>query len=179
MMFPEPKYVIFSEILLHPTFGTKISGLPYFYSVKLDVIGFGQKAHFWNWETSYIKVLYMIFHELDDVHLRFFKMTRATSSNELVDLIPHYEITGHYEHTFPGERPRRLPDQVHPERQPASRVEESLQEILEPAAERRGQRRGDKARPLLRQHRPSGGGLQAAPLLRQSVWREEPQQGFA
>ena len=78
MMFPEPKYVIFSEILLHPTFGTKISGLPYFYSVKLDVIGFRQKAHFWNRETSYIKGLGVIFHELDDVHLRFFKMTRAT-----------------------------------------------------------------------------------------------------
>ena len=77
MMFPEPKYVIFSEILLHPTFGTKISGLPYFYSVKLDVIGFGQKAHFWNRETSYIKVLYMISHELDGVVLKFFKITRG------------------------------------------------------------------------------------------------------
>ena len=76
MMFPEPKYVIFSEIPLHPTFGTKISGLPYFYSVKLDVIGFGQKAHFWNRETSYIKVLGVISHELDDVPLKVTQMTR-------------------------------------------------------------------------------------------------------
>ena len=78
MLFPEPKNVFFVENLLHPNFSLSSSGLPYFYSVKLDVIGFGKKAHFWNWETSYIKVLYMIFHELDDVHLRFFKMTRAT-----------------------------------------------------------------------------------------------------
>ena len=77
MMFPEPKYVNFGEILLHPTFGTKISGLPYFYSVKLDVIGFGQKAHFWNRETSYIKVLRVISHELDDVPLKVTQMTRA------------------------------------------------------------------------------------------------------
>ena len=77
MMFPEPKNVNFSEILLHPTFGTKISGLPYFYSVKLDVIGFGPKAHFWNRETSYIKVLGVISHELDDVPLKVTQMTRA------------------------------------------------------------------------------------------------------
>ena len=43
----------------------------------MDVIGFGQKAHFWNWETSYINVLYMISHELDGVILKFFKMTRG------------------------------------------------------------------------------------------------------
>ena len=60
MMFPEPKYVIFSEILLHPTFGTKISGLPYFYSVKLDVIGFGQKAHFWNREGPYNAAMHLV-----------------------------------------------------------------------------------------------------------------------
>ena len=76
MVFPEPKNVIFDEILLRPNFSPRNSGLPYFYRVKLDVIGFGQKAHFWNRETSYIKVLYMISHELDDVHLKFFKMTR-------------------------------------------------------------------------------------------------------
>ena len=52
MMFPKPKNVIFVEILLHPNFSPRNSGLPYFYRVKLDVIGFGQKAHFWNWETS-------------------------------------------------------------------------------------------------------------------------------
>ena len=79
MMFPEPKNVIFVEILLHPNFSLRNSGLPYFYRVKLDVIGFGQKAHFWNRETSYIKVLYMISHELDDILLRLFKMTRALS----------------------------------------------------------------------------------------------------
>ena len=79
MMFPEPKYVIFSDILLHLTFGTKISGLPYFYSVKLDVIGFGQKAHFWNRETSYIKVLGVLFHELDDVPLKVTQLNRALS----------------------------------------------------------------------------------------------------
>ena len=78
MMFPKPKNVIFFEILLLPTFSPRSSGLPYFYRVKLDVIGFGQKAHFWNRETSYIKVLYMISHELDDVLLKFLKMTRGT-----------------------------------------------------------------------------------------------------
>ena len=77
MMFPEPKNVIFVEILLRPNFSPRNSGLPYFYRVKLDVIGFGQKAHFWNRETSYIKVLYMISHELDGVVLKFFKMTCA------------------------------------------------------------------------------------------------------
>ena len=77
MLFPEPKNVFFVEILLHPNFSLRSSGLPYFYSVKLDVIGFGQKAHFCNRETSYIKVLYVISHELDDVHLGFFKMTRG------------------------------------------------------------------------------------------------------
>ena len=76
MLFPEPKNVFFVEILLHPNFSLRSSGLPYFYSVKLDVIGFGQKAHFFNRETSYIKVLYVISHELDDVHLKFYKMTR-------------------------------------------------------------------------------------------------------
>ena len=75
-MFPEPKNVIFVEILLRPNCSPKSSGLPYFYRVKLDVIGFGQKAHFWNQDTSCIKVLYMISHELDDVLLKFFKMTR-------------------------------------------------------------------------------------------------------
>ena len=39
-------------------------------------MGFGQKAPFWNRYTSCIKVLYIIFHELDDVLLKFFKMTR-------------------------------------------------------------------------------------------------------
>ena len=80
MMFPEPKNVIFVEILLHPNFSPRNSGLPYFYRVKLDVIGFGQKAHFWNRETSYIKVLYMISHELDGVVLKFFKMNRGTQN---------------------------------------------------------------------------------------------------
>ena len=77
MMFPQPKNIIFVEILLRPNFSPRSSGLPYFYRVKLDVIGFRQKAHFCNRETSYIKVLYVISHELDDVHLGFFKMTRA------------------------------------------------------------------------------------------------------
>ena len=78
MLFPELKNIIFVEILLRPNFSLRSSGLPYFYRVKLDVIGFGQKAHFWNRETSYIKVLYMISHELDDVLLKFLKMTRGT-----------------------------------------------------------------------------------------------------
>ena len=84
MMFPEPKNVIFVEILLHPNFSLRSSGLPYFYRVTLDVIGFGQKAHFWNRETSYIKVLYMISHELDGVVLKFFKMTRGTILTSLI-----------------------------------------------------------------------------------------------
>ena len=77
MMFPDSRIVTFVEILLRLNSSTKSSGLPDFYSVKLDVIGFGQKAHFWNRETSYINVLYMIFLELDGVVLKFFKMTRA------------------------------------------------------------------------------------------------------
>ena len=76
MMFPELKNIIFVEILLRPNFSLRSSGLPYFYRVKLDVIGFGQKAHFWNRETSYIKVLYIISHELDGFVLKFVKMTR-------------------------------------------------------------------------------------------------------
>ena len=75
----DSKNVTFIEIYLRPSFSTKSSGLPDFYSVKLDVIGFGQKAHFWNRDTSCIKVLYMISHELDDVLLKFFKMTRETA----------------------------------------------------------------------------------------------------
>ena len=44
----DSKNVTFIEIYLRPSFSTKSSGLPDFYSVKLDVIGYGQKAHFWN-----------------------------------------------------------------------------------------------------------------------------------
>ena len=56
----DSKNVTFIEIYSRPSFSTKSSGLPDFYSVKLDVIGFGQKAHFWNRETSYIDALYCI-----------------------------------------------------------------------------------------------------------------------
>ena len=58
MMFPDSKNVTFVEILLRPNSSTKSSGLPDFYSVKLDVIGFQPKLHFWNRETSYINALY-------------------------------------------------------------------------------------------------------------------------
>ena len=58
MMFPDSKNVTFVEILLRPNYGTKSSGLPDFYSVKLDVIGFQLKLHFLNRETSYINALY-------------------------------------------------------------------------------------------------------------------------
>ena len=90
MLFPEPKNVFFVEILLHPNFSPRNSGLPYFYRVKLDLIGFGQKAHFWNRETSYIKVLYMISHELDGVVLKFFKMTSAMQLSQICD---HQDIS--------------------------------------------------------------------------------------
>ena len=58
MMFPDSKNVTFVEILLCLNSSTKSSGLPDFYSVKLDVIGFQQKLHFWNRRTSYINALY-------------------------------------------------------------------------------------------------------------------------
>ena len=58
MMFPDSKNVTYVEILLRQNSSTESSGLPDFYSVKLDVIGFQQKLHFWNWETSYINALY-------------------------------------------------------------------------------------------------------------------------
>ena len=50
-MFPDSENTIFIEFLLRLNFNTKSSGLPDFYNVKLDVIGFGQKPHFWNQET--------------------------------------------------------------------------------------------------------------------------------
>ena len=42
----DSKNVTFIEIYLRPSFSTKSSGLPDFYSVKLDVIGYGQKHIF-------------------------------------------------------------------------------------------------------------------------------------
>ena len=41
MMFKDYKNEIFIQFLLRPNSSTKISGLPDFYSVKLDVMGFG------------------------------------------------------------------------------------------------------------------------------------------
>ena len=60
MMSPDYKNVIFISFLLRPNFSTKSSGLPDFYRVKLDVIGFGQKLHFWNRETSNINTLTLV-----------------------------------------------------------------------------------------------------------------------
>ena len=60
MMFPDSKNVIFIKFLLRLNFSTISSGLPDFYRVKLDVIGFGQKPHFWNRETSYSNTLYLV-----------------------------------------------------------------------------------------------------------------------
>ena len=34
--------------------------MPDFYSVKLDVIGFGQKAHFWNREGPYNAAMHLV-----------------------------------------------------------------------------------------------------------------------
>ena len=45
-MFPDSENAIFIEFLLRLNFSTKSSGLPDFYNVKLDVIGFGRKLHF-------------------------------------------------------------------------------------------------------------------------------------
>ena len=77
-MFPKPKYVIFISFLLRPNLSTKKSGLPDFYSVKLDVIGFAQKPHFWNQGTSYINALYLVSQELFDLYLKLIKMTRES-----------------------------------------------------------------------------------------------------
>ena len=76
-MFPKPKYVIFIWFLLRPNLSTEKSGLPDFYSVKLDVIGFAQKPHFWNQGTSYINALYLVSQELFDLYLKLIKMTRG------------------------------------------------------------------------------------------------------
>ena len=80
MMLPKPKYVIFICFLLRPDFSTKISGLPDFYSVKLDVIGFAQKPYFCDQGTSYINTLYLFSHELFDLYLKLIKMTRGVSA---------------------------------------------------------------------------------------------------
>ena len=77
MMFPEPKYVIFVRFLLRPNFSSKRSGLPDFYSVKLDVIGFAQKPHFWKRETSIINALYLVSHELEGQYLKRLQMNRV------------------------------------------------------------------------------------------------------
>ena len=76
-MFREPKYVIFIWFLLHPNFSTKRSGLPDFYSVKLDVIWFTQKPYFWNPGTSYINALCLISHELEGQFLERLQMNRG------------------------------------------------------------------------------------------------------
>ena len=59
-MFPDSGNAIFIEFLLRLNFNSESSGLPDFYNVKLDVIGFGRKLHFGNWETSHINALYLI-----------------------------------------------------------------------------------------------------------------------
>ena len=64
----------------HPSFSTKSAGMPDFYRVKLDVIGFGQKPHFWNQETSYINALYLISHGENDQTLKIVKTSRACLS---------------------------------------------------------------------------------------------------
>ena len=52
--------------------------MPDFYSVKLDVIGFGQKPHFWNQGTSCSNTLYLIFQEEQGPYLRRVKMNRVS-----------------------------------------------------------------------------------------------------
>ena len=76
-MFPEPKNVFFVENLLHPNFSLSSSGLPYFYSVKLDVIWFTQKPYFWSPGTSYINALCLISHELEGQFLERLQMNRG------------------------------------------------------------------------------------------------------
>ena len=45
-MFPDSKNVFFVWFLLRPNFSTKTSGLPDFYRVNLDVIGFSSNSRF-------------------------------------------------------------------------------------------------------------------------------------
>ena len=56
----DSKNVTFIGIYLRPSFSTKSSGLPDFYSVKLDVIGLGQKAHFWNQVGPYNAAMHLV-----------------------------------------------------------------------------------------------------------------------
>ena len=56
----DSKNVTFIEIYLRPSLSTNSSGLPDFYSVKLDVIGFGQIAHFWNREGPYNAAMHLV-----------------------------------------------------------------------------------------------------------------------
>ena len=70
MMIPDSKNVIFIKFLLRPNFSTKSSGMPDFCSVKLDVIGFGQKPHFWNWDTSYIHTMNLVSQGEKDQYLK-------------------------------------------------------------------------------------------------------------
>ena len=44
--------------------------MPDFCSVKLDVIGFGQKPHFWKQESSYINALYLVFQGVNHQSLK-------------------------------------------------------------------------------------------------------------
>ena len=82
MRFPDSKNVIFISFLLRPNFSPKISGLPDFYSVKLDVIGLGQKPHFWNQETSCSNTPYLVLQEEQGPYLRRVKMTRGEGEEE-------------------------------------------------------------------------------------------------
>ena len=54
------KNVTFIQFQCSINFSTKSAGMPDFYRVTLDVIGFGQKPHFWNRETSCINALYLV-----------------------------------------------------------------------------------------------------------------------
>ena len=79
MIFPDSKNVIFIWILLRPNFSTKSSGLPDFFTVKLDVIGFGRKPHFWNREISYINALCSVAVENFIFHSKITQILRGLS----------------------------------------------------------------------------------------------------
>ena len=58
MTFEDSKNVLFTWFDWRPNFSTKNTGMPDFYSVKLDVNQIKREIHFWNQQTSYINALH-------------------------------------------------------------------------------------------------------------------------
>ena len=96
MRFPNSKNVVFVQILLPPNFSTKSAGMSdlYMYRVNLDVILFGQKLHFLNWETSNINPLNLFSQGVNDQTLKMAQAYRATilACRQLFGLLVNFPL---------------------------------------------------------------------------------------